>query len=332
MAKCYNCGKSFDYDKYYGICPKCSAYNKEKLPEEEHQELHEAYDQEKECNNLGGQEYHSMPGPEPSREYQTGFGAEYRSMPGGTPPQGYYGSYGGYGTGGNVGRPKSSGASIAVFILLILAIVVAIGMPIVYLMGKSMNFGIQVVKDTVEAVGDWEEDDWASLDDYADEAPVPENQQPRQSVEIRTAGVNDPCLFGREQSMTVTVTGQPYVKVPAGQMPTFPEGEKLVAIPVSYSDESTEYTDYNALGIVYIGYGEQKYRAVLSTYDMEGYAQELELTDAVDAYSLVGGRGEGTVLVFVPEEFTEFSLYLESRDGDTNQMLGLYEIPLVIQE
>lgn len=41
--KCYNCGKNFEYETYYGICPKCGCYNK---PEEKdlHQELHDLYD------------------------------------------------------------------------------------------------------------------------------------------------------------------------------------------------------------------------------------------------------------------------------------------------
>ena len=43
--KCYNCGKEFDYGKYYGICPKCSAYNKENQAEEVHEELHNEYDE-----------------------------------------------------------------------------------------------------------------------------------------------------------------------------------------------------------------------------------------------------------------------------------------------
>lgn len=44
MTKCYHCGKSFDYEKYYGICPKCSAYNREEIPEELHQKLQGEYD------------------------------------------------------------------------------------------------------------------------------------------------------------------------------------------------------------------------------------------------------------------------------------------------
>lgn len=51
MARCGHCGKIFDYEKYYGICPKCSAYNREKLPEDYHQELHEAYDDRAACGN-----------------------------------------------------------------------------------------------------------------------------------------------------------------------------------------------------------------------------------------------------------------------------------------
>lgn len=42
--RCYNCNKSFDYEKYYGICPKCGCYNKKVSAEEEHQQYHDTYD------------------------------------------------------------------------------------------------------------------------------------------------------------------------------------------------------------------------------------------------------------------------------------------------
>lgn len=29
IIKCEKCGKTFDYDKYYGLCPKCGRYNKQ---------------------------------------------------------------------------------------------------------------------------------------------------------------------------------------------------------------------------------------------------------------------------------------------------------------
>ena len=309
MAKCYNCKNSFDYEKYYGICPKCSAYNKEKLPEEEHEELHEQYDSQKICGNLNNQGYYGAPdsaqeyyrGPEPAQEYQY--------VPG---PDQYSGSYGSCQRPVmQGGRPKSSSASIAVFIFLILGIVAAILMPIVYLVGKSMDLGTRIVKDAAVEAREWKEEDWASLEEEWEEPPAAELQQPRQSVEITEAGIHKTCLLGKGQNMALTVMEQPYVKIPAGQVEGFPQGENLVAVPVSYQDESEEYSDYYPLGMIYAGYGEQMYRSMMDSYDLEGYEEEL--------------------LVFLPEDITGFSLYLESRDEDTYQMLGLYGIPLEIQ-
>ena len=33
--KCKNCGKIFDYEKYYGICPKCGTFQKQDNPQQE---------------------------------------------------------------------------------------------------------------------------------------------------------------------------------------------------------------------------------------------------------------------------------------------------------
>lgn len=360
MAKCYNCGNNFDYDKYYGICPKCSAYNREKLPEEEHQELHEQYDEEKNCGNLHEQEHQEMP-ESAAREYQNPSEQPYSQEnwnPSGQPnSQGYQNPSGQPYSQGNQGaasgfnfqgqntygyvqldqRPKSSSGSIVLFIFLILGIVAAIGTPFVYLIGKSMSLGVQVVKDATDIAGEWNqggfgfpEDDWASLDDYEDEIPLPDIDQPRQSVEAVTKGIGEALEFG-SGPMIVTVTDQAYVKIPAGQVGGFPKGENLVAVPVSYLDESTEYHTYNGLGVVYIRYGDQSYRAVLSPYDLLEYETELEQADVVDAYEMAGQEGQGVFLVFVPEGITEISLCMEERDEDTNQMQGLYEIPLEIR-
>ncbi|MCI8895694.1 MAG: hypothetical protein HFI41_13820 [Lachnospiraceae bacterium] len=322
MAKCYNCKNSFDYEKYYGICPKCSAYNKEKLPEEEHEELHEQYDSQKACGNLNGQGY--CEAPDSAQEYYRGPDSAqgYQYVPG---PEQYSGSYGsGQRPEMQGGRPKSSSASIAVFIFLILGIVAAIGMPIVYLVGKSMDLGARIVKDAAVEAREWKEEQ--------EEPPAVELQQPRQSVEITETGIHKTCLLGKGQKMCLTVMEQPYVKIPAGQVEGFPQGENLVAVPVSYQDESEGYSDYYPLGMIYAGYGEQMYRSMMDSYDLEGYEEELGDTEIVDAYTIMWeGSGQGELLVFLPEDITGFSLYLESRDEDTYQMLGLYSIPLEIQ-
>ena len=45
IIKCTKCGKMYDEEKYYGICPKCGRYNREESTgDKEHQELHNMYD------------------------------------------------------------------------------------------------------------------------------------------------------------------------------------------------------------------------------------------------------------------------------------------------
>ena len=41
---CENCHKKFDNEKYYGICPKCGAFNRLHTTEEEHMSYHDMYD------------------------------------------------------------------------------------------------------------------------------------------------------------------------------------------------------------------------------------------------------------------------------------------------
>ena len=41
---CKNCHKKFDNEKYYGICPKCGAFNRLHVSEEEHMNYHNMYD------------------------------------------------------------------------------------------------------------------------------------------------------------------------------------------------------------------------------------------------------------------------------------------------
>lgn len=41
--RCYNCNKNFDYEKYYGICPKCGCFNQRETQVERHGELHDRF-------------------------------------------------------------------------------------------------------------------------------------------------------------------------------------------------------------------------------------------------------------------------------------------------
>lgn len=44
LVTCEKCKKIYDYDKYNGICPKCTRYNRESSSAQEHQEYHNKYD------------------------------------------------------------------------------------------------------------------------------------------------------------------------------------------------------------------------------------------------------------------------------------------------
>lgn len=41
--RCYGCHKKFNYEKYYGICPKCGCFNQKETREERHGELQERF-------------------------------------------------------------------------------------------------------------------------------------------------------------------------------------------------------------------------------------------------------------------------------------------------
>lgn len=44
LVTCSKCKKSYDYDLYSGICPKCARYNKATTAAEDHQAYHNKYD------------------------------------------------------------------------------------------------------------------------------------------------------------------------------------------------------------------------------------------------------------------------------------------------
>ena len=48
---CISCHKKFDNDKYYGICPKCGAFNKLHFGVDEHERYHQMYDEDKDVHS-----------------------------------------------------------------------------------------------------------------------------------------------------------------------------------------------------------------------------------------------------------------------------------------
>lgn len=50
--RCYNCNKKFDYEKYYGICPKCGCFNRQETAAEQHEAMHDRFgdDSDESCH------------------------------------------------------------------------------------------------------------------------------------------------------------------------------------------------------------------------------------------------------------------------------------------
>lgn len=323
MAKCFNCGKNFDYEKYYGICPKCGTYNREETPEEAHMALHEQYDNREHCQSH--EQYNDLQHSRLHEQYDNQRQNQQHYEAGTGTSQGRYvaAPWPAAAKRQGTARAKATPGAILVFVLLIIGIVGTIAFPILYTFGRSMRLGVSVTEDIFSQAGeDLYGDDGGS--DSAGDVLYAEQTAP---VVQRNAG--EPLYLGNDGELAVTV-GAARVRVPAGYVEGFPKGENLVAISVTHQDAHVGYEDYSATDMLYVGYYEDTYRACLTSYDMEQYLNVLGSIRIVDRYNISYGEGEGELLVFVPEEVTSLNLYIESRNEDTYEMIEIYEIPLEI--
>lgn len=328
MAKCFSCGKVFEYEKYYGICPKCGAYNREDLPEEGHSQMHEKYDGDVTCSRLEeskepqkeNDNYHKMPdcpGTDlGNSKTATGYGQANTSMP-------------------KAAQAKNSSLGTMIFVLLIIGIVATIAVPVLYLIGRSASISIKVVNAENAYLNGLANREPEELEEPKEEepdvSPAPDSlERAPQEPDIVEAASNETCYLGKFGEQEITV-GEARMLVPAEYLEDFPKNEKLVAIEVSYDANYEEYHTYDAMDVIYVGYGENTYKEIMSYYDMETYLDRLGSLDMIDGFDVTYGSGHGYMLVFVPEEVTNISLYLESRDEDTFELLEVYQIPLEIK-
>lgn len=141
MARCYSCNKNFDYEKYYGICPKCGAYNKKETPQEEHQELHRQYD-----NTEIPQSHYEDMGT--STSYNMGASTTYNEWSAMADE-----------------KPKKSSLGGVVFIALVIGIICAIVIPIQHVGGTITK----LMEGTPTELSETEKE---SEDSVSQEAPI----------------------------------------------------------------------------------------------------------------------------------------------------------------
>lgn len=314
MGKCSGCGKEFDYEKYYGICPKCGVYNKENLSQEVYEELHRQYD-----------------GETPKDEStQKTYAAENRSDAGGNTSW----------TAGAAGnqqiyvakpvterkRAKSSGMSIAVFICILIGIVIGIIFPFGYLMGKSVSLVSDLEWDsTVDILEDYEEN--GSIDFYEEDNKIPN------MPEILSKEAGEAFQIGEAVTYHISVESAEVVAA-AGTVPDFPPAENLVAVKVNYErtgdSNGYEYYSYNMFDVAYVGYN-GTFKPCVDEYVLMDYEAVLPQMNILDVWEISeDANGTGVFLVFVPVGVTEIDFYLESRSEETNHIQEIYSVPLQI--
>lgn len=295
MAKCFNCGKSFDYEKYYGICPKCSAYNKEMLSEEEHQELHEKYDGMNPHSESSHEQMHKVYDEvDPHAE-------EYRRD-----------TYG-----------NTSSASIIGFVCILLGIVAAIIVPITYVVVNLTD--IMSMTETEYTYGG---ESWSS--DREDDYSI-QKKEILQNPELITLNPGEKLVLGEETQCEITVE-EAYIVAFADTVEGFPKGENLVAFKINYQNNNTDLrTSYDFMDIPYVGY-QKVFKECLDEYDLVSYEEVIENENALDVWELKRDiNGNGVFFAFVPADVINVDFYLESRVESTNDISVIYKIPLEVK-
>ena len=332
--KCFKCGRNFDYEKYYGICPKCGCYNKRETAQEQHQQLHDMYDggythtAYNPGGQGGGQPYGGPGNPMgqgggqpyggPGNPMGQGGGQPYggpgnpMGQGGGQPyggpgnPMGQGGgrSYG-YPPGGDrgfqgnivvreVGRKQKQGGTIFLLICLSIFLLVFIG-------GTIM-------------VGIYSDKQKESVQREIMEADVP--------VLEHEPGEEFAC-----QELMIRVT-EAYTLGDDSEL-DIPEGKKLIAVRLEGVGDGS-WKDGNRLPDAYI-YDGKGYYGCISSYQYEPYGQVYGYP-GLDNFAFLGEEyGEGWIGFLLDKEEEEFTFCLEARSGQNKVLLdGIHQVKLTL--
>ena len=297
--KCFKCGKNFDYEKYYGICPKCGCYNKQETPQEQHQQLHDQYDQGYTHGPGGYQQGNGYPGG-----YQQGNG-----YPGGS----QQGS--GYPVGPRQGSGYPSRPQPTVMIHEVKSwrnqkggtafLVISVLVFFLVLIGGTI-FTVQYSVNKEERVQQ-------ELLDF-----VPETQ------------VHEPGASFAFQDLQLSVSEAQLLAT--REDVDLPLGKKLVAVRLTGSGDG-KWKDENRLPELYIRTEEDVCYWQVSFYDYEFYG-EIFRREGFEAYALCDAREmEGWAAFLVDEDQSRITLCLEEREGQYRKKITrIHQVTLEISE
>ncbi len=293
--KCSKCGKNFDYEKYYGICPKCGTYNREDR-QEENLFLRDGRDpfadmsggrqedsrrQEQSYNMLGqGQR------PDPFREAA----GEYTGEP--RPSKVYQPK-----DEGDRPDTKKKKKGCLFFIICLLFCLLCIAAVI----GAEMYYGMK-------------REEMAALEE----------------LEIVSAGMGEEFTV---DSHVLAVTGAQVLEE-ADMRPEFPQGEKCIAVSFT-ARTSDDFSDYLEVPyLAYETGGRRVYKEALYSDDFQVYAGYYGIS-LMDSYGWsYEENAEGAFVFFVEEDAQNLRVCVEERAGryEEESLERVYEIPLSLTE
>lgn len=316
--KCFKCGRNFDYEKYYGICPKCGCYNKRETTQEQHQQLHDLYDggYTHTTYNPGGQGG-GQPYGSPGNPVGQG-GGQFYGGPGNPAGQGGGQFYGGPGNPGNQGNgqpygyPPGGGSFQGNVVVRevkqkqkqggTIFFLISLGIFLLVFIGGTLMVGVYTDKQEENVQREFME---ASV-------PVLEHE----------AGEAFAC-----QNLMIRVT-EAYVLADEGEL-DMPEGKKLVAVHLEGIGDGS-WEDENRLSDAYIYAGGGYYRCIPS-YEYEPYGA-MYGCPGLDDFAFYGQeKGEGWIGFLLDKEEDEFVFCLEARFGEGRlQLDGIHKVKLKI--
>lgn len=301
--KCSSCGKSFDYEKYYGICPKCGTYNKKPVTQEQQNQGYQQNAGYRQSNESYQQQYESFQ-QQNQQERQDFQQAQWDARQ----QQANNGQW------QNMNMPLTPEEQQKIVRRKTACIVLGI------LTAVCVVLGVVIITVGQHKLG--EVDTTVVTDVTALEAPV--------TPEDKTFGES----FVVDEDTGIEVAfDQVEVLCEANVESEFPENEKLVSVLVKGTGSKTEW-DYDAglsdpVGSIYEGYGDV-FESEVSSYDLEDYQEYIGGKLDMSTSSLKYDNETGYLYFFLPEEVNEFYLYVEQRDVNTNQVLKVYRVPTTL--
>lgn len=306
---CCRCGKVFDYEKYYGICPKCAAYNKRDGAQDNYnidKAFTARYDvKDDSCKGLH-QQYDSSSAHQSQKQH-----AEYHRTYDTAPmPKAHYGQQQSNQERPRYGKQQEQGAKkevkkksgvkwLAVFFVVVFVLIIALAIYMVNQDSINKKLGIGVMDEPPTRV------------DISNGAYI-------SNGDIRIS-VDELLILGDSNRISIV-----------------PDGELLIAVHISIvSNGGSEARKFDSPMV----YCDGVYRECLGDYDAEYYVLDeipdfgIDADDLLSEYLYVNGSDDGYFFFFVPADADTIHVVIEEKkSSNSDKVVRQYWIQPSVRE